>query len=152
MKNSQNKLIYKLVSSSVAKTLSTLNTRERIVYKLILSNGTNGMWHRDLRHKSNIESTYAMAKIIKNLIKSKLIKIVPSPDGSNRKTYMLYNLRPTQKEWVNSFNSGHSIDSELVEKTYNACYDFICMNVLIFNDFSFLIFFLRSIFCCCCKF
>jgi DNA-directed RNA polymerase III subunit RPC6 len=86
-----------------------------LIYQLIEQAGDRGIWTRDLKYKSNLQSTQ-ITKILKALESRKLVKCVPLAQAKNKKIYMLFNLVPHPEvsgdTWINS--AAGEIDGEFI--------------------------------------
>jgi len=122
MRTKNNELMYTLKDKSATNKLKGGDVEERIVFKIVEDAGSKGIWIKDIRYKSNLNST-TLNKIIKVLEGKKLIKAITSVSAAKKKLYMLYNLQPdrsiTGGAW---YSQEQEYDSEFVDLLNQQCH------------------------------
>lgn len=117
-----NQILYGIVDSS---QLKGIDDQEKVVLSLIKAAGNKGIWHRDIRLKSNI-GTHPLTKVIKSMENRKLIKAVKSVAAAKRKVYMLYDLQPdkslTGGAW---YSNEQDFEEEFVKILSQQCHRFL---------------------------
>jgi DNA-directed RNA polymerase III subunit RPC6 len=76
--------------------LKGLEHDERLVYQIIETSGSTGIWIRDIRTQSNLQNP-RLQKVLKALEGRQLIKTVRMHTHSSKKMYMLFNLSPSEE-------------------------------------------------------
>lgn len=123
-------LIYKVRDARLSANHSALlnsnniSVEEKVVYKVVESAGSKGIWNRDIRNQTKIP-LQQMSKALKQLETKKLIKAVKSVTASKRKLYMLYGLEPDKSVTGGAWYSGTEFESEYVQVLHEQCYQFI---------------------------
>lgn len=105
--------------------LKGLKQEDILIYRLIEQAGNMGIWQKDLKNKSRLQ-TRQINKHIKTLISRKLIKTVKTIHGKNKKVYMLADLEPSREitggAWYNEKNE---LNKELIVALQDATLQFI---------------------------
>lgn len=78
----KNQLLYKYKDPSKKTVLKGADNEERLVFKIIEEAGNKGIWIRDIRFKSNLNTTQ-LNKVLKSLETKKNIKAVKSVSVSH---------------------------------------------------------------------
>lgn len=122
-------LIYRAMDSNAifnhsAVMKSLISDEEKVVYQVVESAGSKGIWNRDIRVMTKLPLNQ-MTKLLKNLETKKLIKAVKSVTASKKKLYMLYGLEPDKTVTGGAWYSGVDFESEYVQLLYEQCYKFV---------------------------
>lgn len=120
-------LIYRAQDNRVNANHSALlgaNVEEKLVYRVVESAGSKGIWHREIRNQTKLPMNL-MSKILKNLETKKLIKAVKSVTASKKKLYMLYGIEPDKTVTGGAWYSGTEFEAEYVQVLYEQCYQFV---------------------------
>lgn len=117
-------LIYKLTDPTKSQVAKGADSEEKVVYEIIEGAGNKGIWIRDIRFKSNLNSTQ-LNKILKNLETKRLIKAVKSVAQSKKKVYMLYNLEPDTSVTGGAWYQDQDFEVEFVDILNQYCYKFL---------------------------
>lgn len=112
-------LVYRL-SDKQASKFKGIDNEERVVMRIIEEAGNKGIWHREIRLKSNLNQQ-ALVKVLKSLETKKLIKSVSSISAGKKKVYMLYGLEPDRSITGGSWYSGNEFESEFVDTLCASC-------------------------------
>jgi len=122
LRSKNKELLYILNDKAANIKLKGGEVEERVVFKIIEEAGNKGIWLKDIRYKSNLNST-TLTKIIKALEGKKLIKAITSVSAAKKKLYMLYNLEPdrsiTGGAW---YSQDQEYDSEFVDMLNQQCH------------------------------
>lgn len=94
MSRTKNDLFYNLLAEEEASKFHNLDQYARLVYSVIEKAGNEGIWTRDIRGETNLQ-TSQLTKIYKQLEGRQLIKPVKSVNAKTKKLYMLYDLTPS---------------------------------------------------------
>lgn len=86
-----NSICYKYNSDIEQQKLSDLSFDDNMIYNIIISSGTSGIWSRDIKYKTKI-SQITLNKILKHLLNKQLIKYTHSIEQYNRKIYYGYDI------------------------------------------------------------
>lgn len=113
------KLFYKYKDPSKSAAKGS-DSEEKLVYKLIEEAGNKGIWIRDIRFRSNLNSTQ-LNKVLKNLENKKFIKAVKSVSASKKKVYMLYDLEPDSTVTGGAWYQDQEFESEFVDVLSQQC-------------------------------
>ena len=95
---------------------------EEMVLSQLAQSGTNGMWLRDIKMRTNIPHNLIL-KILKNLEGTRKIKAVKSVKN-NRKIYILYDLTPAEEITGGVWFSNGDVDLVFVNKLLDIIYRF----------------------------
>eukprot|EP00045_Choanoeca_perplexa_P007074 m.62152 g.62152 ORF g.62152 m.62152 type:complete len:325 (+) comp13920_c0_seq1:77-1051(+) len=91
-----------------------LSKEETLVYNVIEAAGSKGIWHRELKPKTNLE-TRAINTIIKRLIKDEFIQTVKSVAASKKRLYMLFGLEPDVELTGGPWYAEDEFDADFVD-------------------------------------
>lgn len=128
-------LIYRVLDSKTFSNHSNLQNssisfEEKVVYQVVESAGSKGIWNREIRNQTKLPLNQ-MSKILKNLETKKLIKAVKSVTASKKKLYMLYGLEPDKSVTGGAWYSGNlEFEVEYVQVLQEQCYHFIKRRLL----------------------
>jgi DNA-directed RNA polymerase III subunit RPC6 len=110
---------WSLRRESIAKTLRGLTRDECMVYEIIENTYMNGIWIKNIKKRSGINDGKSMEKLIAKLVRLSLIKTVKNVKAPAQKTYMLYNLAPSDDVTGGSFYDQGDLDESLVDQLSN---------------------------------
>ena len=103
-----------------------LTKEDMLIYQLIEQSGNMGIWVRDLKFKSNLQ-TPQVTKSLKVLESRKLVKCVPLAQSKNKKIYMLFEIEPhpevSGEVWINS--TAGEMDAEFIQILNQQAYKYI---------------------------
>ncbi|KAI4290878.1 DNA-directed RNA polymerase III subunit RPC6 [Pancytospora philotis] len=117
--------------------IEIVKTSEKIYYKAVRSRttdyegmiiallgqiGSNGMWLRDIKLKTNIPHNLIL-KILRNLETARKIKSVKSVKN-NRKMYLLYDLKPDEEVTGGVWFNNNDVDLVFVNKLMDIMYQY----------------------------
>eukprot|EP00299_Pterocystis_sp_00344_P016460 c8263_g2_i1.p1 GENE.c8263_g2_i1~~c8263_g2_i1.p1 ORF type:complete len:196 (-),score=44.99 c8263_g2_i1:152-739(-) len=111
-------LYFREVAEDEAVKFKGLGPDELTIYQLIEHSQNIGIWSKDLKTKSGLQTTH-VSKILATLESRKLIKRVPSISGKNKKVYMLYNVEPSRDVTGGAWYSDQEFDSEFINVLYS---------------------------------
>ncbi|OLL23528.1 putative DNA-directed RNA polymerase III subunit rpc6 [Neolecta irregularis DAH-3] len=117
-------LMYKAQRKDDAKKMSGLEGDEQIVYGIIKAAGTEGIWTKIIKAKSNLHQT-VMTRCLKSLESNQLIKAVKSVKTPTRKIYMLFDLQPSIEVTGGPWFTDQELDVEFIERLCTAIYRFV---------------------------
>lgn len=95
-----------------------------MVYQQIENSGTNGIWVKTIKQRTNIHQT-AVTKCMKTLEGKKLVKPVKSIKNPSQRIYMLSHLSPNEDVTGGPWFSDGELDVELIAVTADAVVHFI---------------------------
>ncbi|KAG9290666.1 hypothetical protein G9A89_011629 [Geosiphon pyriformis] len=101
-----------------------LNEEEMMVLKVIRHSGTQGIWTKYIKMKTNLHQT-ALTRVYKSLESKNLIKAVKPVQNPTRKTYMLFELEPSQEITGGPWFTDQTLDSDFVEQLTLVAYRYI---------------------------
>jgi len=120
-----NEIMYREANVDDVSKFRGLSAEEMLVFQLVEEKGNVGIWIRDLRYRSSLQTTQ-LNKILKMLESRKLIKSVKSIAGKNKKVYMKYDIEPSKDitggAWYNELSE---FESDFIEELSKSCYQFI---------------------------
>lgn len=93
---------------------------EAMILALLGQIGSNGMWLRDIKTKTNIPHNLVL-KILRNLEAARKIKSLKSIKN-NRKMYMLYDVKPNEEVTGGVWFSNNDVDLVFVNKLMDVIY------------------------------
>ncbi|KAL1305680.1 hypothetical protein AAFC00_007273 [Neodothiora populina] len=123
----EGKYCYAVRPRDDAIKLSTLEEQELMVYQQIENSGTNGIWVKTIKQRTNIHQT-AVTKCMKTLEGKKLVKPVKSIKNPTQRIYMLSHLSPNEDVTGGPWFSEGELDIELIAVTADAVVHFIEKN------------------------
>ncbi|RPA87489.1 RNA polymerase Rpc34 [Ascobolus immersus RN42] len=85
--------VFRIVDRELAERLQQLSAEESLLFTHIDSAGTEGIWTKTLKIRTNLHQT-TITKSLKSLEAKKFIKCIKSVKHPTRKIYMLYHLTP----------------------------------------------------------
>lgn len=112
---------YKYVERELSDKLQSLDADERMVYTLISSSGTTGVWSRDIKNKAKL-NIQTCTKILKHLTSKKLIKSETTIDGTHKKIYILYELNIRSASHGTSWFVNGEFDTEYIQLIEKSIY------------------------------
>lgn len=95
-----------------------------MVYQQIENSGTNGIWIKNIKQRTNIHQT-AVTKCMKALEGKKLVKPVKSIKNPSQRIYMCFHLSPNEDVTGGPWFSDGELDVELIAVTADAVVHFI---------------------------
>lgn len=96
---------------------------EALILNLIGQGGSSGLWLRDIKSKTNIPHNLVL-KILKTLEDTRKIKSIKSVKN-NRKTYVLYDIKPDEDVSGGVWFSNNDVDLVFVNKLMDIIFRFI---------------------------
>ncbi|EJU01296.1 hypothetical protein DACRYDRAFT_52685 [Dacryopinax primogenitus] len=124
MKDSKGKPCFKAVNAKDARLLGALQGDESMVYTHIRNSGTEGIWTKSLKAKTNLHAT-VINRCLKQLEQRQLVKSVKNVKFPTRKTYMLFNLKPSVELTGGPWFNDNELDVGFIEGLLQAVYTFI---------------------------
>lgn len=121
------KLCYAIRPREDAVKIATLEEQELMVYQQIENSGSNGIWIKNIKQRTNIHQT-AVTKCMKVLEGKKLVKPVKSIKNPSQRIYMLAHLSPNEDVTGGPWFSDGELDVELIAITADAVVHFIEQN------------------------
>jgi DNA-directed RNA polymerase III subunit RPC6 len=97
---------------------------ERILYQLIESSTTSGMWTKTLKLKSNLHQS-VVTRCLKSLEGKSLIKEIRSVKTPKRKIYMLTHYEPSEDVSGGPWHADGELDLELIETLTHFILEFV---------------------------
>mmetsp|Transcript_6760 Transcript_6760/g.14940 ORF Transcript_6760/g.14940 Transcript_6760/m.14940 type:complete len:285 (-) Transcript_6760:528-1382(-) len=122
--HANNSLVYKEVAAEEAAKFKGLNAEELMLYQVIKSSATTGVWTKDMKARTNLAQPH-ITKILKVLETRKLVKSVKNVNNPSRKVYMLYELEPSRDLTGGAWYTENQFDSEFIEVLREACFQYI---------------------------
>lgn len=101
-----------------------LEEQELMVYQQIENSGTNGIWIKTIKQRTNIHQI-AVTKCMKALEAKKLVKPVKSIKNPQQRIYMLAHLSPNEDVTGGPWFSDGELDVELIAITADAVVTFL---------------------------
>ncbi|KAF9764802.1 putative DNA-directed RNA polymerase III subunit rpc6 [Nosema granulosis] len=128
--NSNKITVYKKDSAIFYKyTAGTSDDYESLLLNLISQGGTEGLWFKEIKDKTNMPHNLAM-KVLRSLENKRLIKSMKCIK-SNRKVYVLYDLVPSDDITGGFWFNDNDVDGACVESVYKIVYQFITQSTLV---------------------
>lgn len=124
LKKDDDVLVFKLRDPGSLHRVKGAEPEEQVVYKIIEESGTQGIWAREIRAKSNLHLN-TVDKVLRKLESKKLIKSFNSVSAPKKKTYLLYNLEPDRSLTGGAWYSDQHFDSEFVDILNQQCCRFL---------------------------
>ncbi|XP_071524620.1 DNA-directed RNA polymerase III subunit RPC6 isoform X1 [Panulirus ornatus] len=124
LKKNEDELVFKLRDPGSLHRIKGAEPEEQVVYKIIEECGTQGIWAREIRAKSNLHLN-TVEKVLRKLESKKLIKSFNSVAAPKKKTYLLYNLEPDRSLTGGAWYSDQHFDSEFVDILNQQCWRFL---------------------------
>lgn len=124
LKKDDDVLVFKLRDPGSLHRVKGAEPEEQVVYKIIEESGTQGIWAREIRAKSNLHLN-TVDKVLRKLESKKLIKSFNSVSAPKKKTYLLYNLEPDRSLTGGAWYSDQHFDSEFVDILNQQCWRFL---------------------------
>ncbi|KAG7165625.1 DNA-directed RNA polymerase III subunit RPC6-like, partial [Homarus americanus] len=121
LKKDDDVLVFKLRDPGSLHRIKGAEPEEQVVYKIIEECGTQGIWAREIRAKSNLHLN-TVEKVLRKLESKKLIKSFNSVAAPKKKTYLLYNLEPDRSLTGGAWYSDQHFDSEFVDILNQQCW------------------------------
>lgn len=106
-------LTYKFISEEDAVRLAGLNREQKLVYRVVEQAGDMGIWIKDIRMKTNLQSK-EIEKILKTLTTKRLVK-AEKHHKTLKKVYMLFDLTPNPEIAGGSWYTGMDFDVEFID-------------------------------------
>jgi len=121
----QNKVELQKGGSNVVykSTQSKNSSYEALVLSLIAQGGTSGLWLKDIKSKTNIPHNLVL-KILRVLEETRRIKSIKSVKN-NRKTYVLYDVKPDEDVSGGVWFSNNDVDLVFVNKLMEIIYEYV---------------------------
>jgi len=110
---------WELISSERAANYKNLTRDEHMIYSIIDSAGTAGIWTKTIKAKSNVHSKVA-DKVIKALESGNLIKPMKSVKNPNRKMYIVSGLTPSEEATGGAWFTDGVLDEDLIDSVASA--------------------------------
>lgn len=108
---------------------------EALILNLIGLGGSSGLWLKDIKSKTNIPHNLVL-KILKVLEDTRKIKSIKSVKN-NRKTYVLYDIKPDEDVSGGVWFSNNDVDLVFVNKLMDVIYHFISKSGMIAEEGSY---------------
>ena len=89
------------------------STEEALIFSYVESASREGIWTRQIRAKTNLHPT-VLNRYLKNLEKKRMIKATTNAKYPSRKTYILYNLVPSEEISGGCFYTDGKLDDEFI--------------------------------------
>ncbi|XP_045602890.1 DNA-directed RNA polymerase III subunit RPC6 isoform X2 [Procambarus clarkii] len=124
LKKDDDVLVFKLRDPGSLHRIKGAEPEEQVVYKIIEECGTQGIWAREIRARSNLHLN-TVEKVLRKLDSKKLIKSFNSVAAPKKKTYLLYNLEPDRSLTGGAWYSDQHFDSEFVDILNQQCWRFL---------------------------
>lgn len=124
LKKDDGALVFKLRDPGSSHRIKGAEPEEQVVYKIIEEHGTQGIWAREIRSKSNLHLN-TVEKVLRKLESKKLIKSFNSVAAPKKKTYLLYDLEPDRSLTGGAWYSDQHFDSEFVDILNQQCWRFL---------------------------
>ncbi|RMZ75429.1 hypothetical protein DV737_g5287, partial [Chaetothyriales sp. CBS 132003] len=113
IKNSGGQLGWELVSEERAASYAGLDRNERMVYSVIDSAGTRGIWTKTIKNRLAAHAK-VLERIYKTLEAKALIKPMKSVQYPQRKMYIISSLQPSEEATGGAWYTDGQLDSELM--------------------------------------
>ncbi|KAF2006280.1 RNA polymerase Rpc34 [Amniculicola lignicola CBS 123094] len=110
----ENEPCWEVRSRDEADKLRRLTPDERLLYHHIEQVGSEGVWSKALRNRTNV-TQQVMNKCLKNLESKELVQSVMSVKFPNRKMYLLKHLIPSEDIAGGPWQSDGEFDAPLIE-------------------------------------
>ncbi|XP_064117419.1 DNA-directed RNA polymerase III subunit RPC6-like isoform X2 [Macrobrachium nipponense] len=124
LKKDDDVLVFKLRDPGSLHRVKGAEPEEQVVYKIIEECGTQGIWAREIRSRSNLHLN-TVEKVLRKLESKKLIKSFNPVSAPKKKTYLLYNLEPDRSLTGGAWYSDQHFDSEFVDILNQQCWRFL---------------------------
>lgn len=125
-KSKKRDVLYQWVSAEDAEKFKGLDASDRMVLDLVLKGGQNGVTKKDMKFKTNIQSTAELKQIVERLMSRGLIREIKSVQGANKRVYIKAGLEPstihTGGPW---YNDDQEFDTVFIEAMYEQVLAFI---------------------------
>ncbi|KAL7751062.1 34-kDa subunit of RNA polymerase III (C) [Sorochytrium milnesiophthora] len=128
LKGEGGKQLWRAVKEEEADKLGSLEVEEKMVYQHIKASGNEGIWIKTIKARTNLHQNVFM-KALKALETKRLIKPVKSIKFPQRKTYMVYELQPSQEVTGGPWFTDQELDTNFIETVAQSCLMFITKSV-----------------------
>ncbi|KAI9504290.1 34-kDa subunit of RNA polymerase III (C) [Coemansia spiralis] len=118
------RILYRGVNKSEMERMSGLTSDEKLVYKHIENSGSEGIWIRTLKQKTNLLQG-VITRCLKGLEQKALIKSVKSVKHPTRKLYMLIDVVPSSDVTGGPWYTDQEMDIDFIDQLSRQCYQFI---------------------------
>ncbi|KZO94658.1 hypothetical protein CALVIDRAFT_484053, partial [Calocera viscosa TUFC12733] len=115
--------------------LGALASDEAMVYTHIQNAGNEGIWTKSLKAKLNMHAT-VINRCLKQLEQRQLVKSVKNVKYPTRKTYMLFNLKPSVELTGGPWFNDNELDVGFIEGLLQAVYTFIEKKTFIGDNYQ----------------
>lgn len=115
---------FEVVKRSDAEKLISMNGDEKMIYELIAAAGSEGIWIKHLKMRTNLHDTI-MRRCLKSLENGRYIKDVRSVKAPAKKLYMLRELQPSSEVTGGPWFTDSELDTEFVHHLLTISYKFI---------------------------
>ncbi|MCJ1313705.1 34-kDa subunit of RNA polymerase III (C) [Agyrium rufum] len=114
MKRDNGQICWKVVKKEDAVKYKNFSVEEALVYSYIESSAREGIWTRTLRSRTNLHPT-TMNRCLKALENKSMIRAIQSAKFPTRKTYILFNLQPSEDITGGPFYTDGKLDEVLIQ-------------------------------------
>ena len=101
-----------------------MSQEECVIFQCIQAAKDRGIWTKELKSKTGLHQT-VLNKIIKGLESRKIIKSVKNIKYPSRKTYMLYDLEPSEEFTGGPWFEENELDIEFINDFCKLCHKII---------------------------
>ncbi|KAK9455622.1 RNA polymerase Rpc34 [Dipodascopsis uninucleata] len=117
-------LCYQAIKKEEAEKIQSMSKDEAMVYSYIETAGTEGIWTKTIKAKTNLHQT-VVQRCLKSLEGKRYIKNVKSVKYPTRKIYMLASLQPSVDVTGGPWFTDSELDTEFISSLLSIIYRFI---------------------------
>ncbi|KAK9467923.1 RNA polymerase Rpc34 [Lipomyces arxii] len=117
-------LCYQVVKKEDVEKIQTMTKDEAMVYSYIEASGTDGIWTKTIKSKTNLHQT-VVQRCLKSLEGKRYIKNIKSVKYPTRKIYMLATLQPSVEVTGGPWFTDSELDSEFISSLLTIIYRYI---------------------------
>ncbi|XP_006459884.1 hypothetical protein AGABI2DRAFT_202311 [Agaricus bisporus var. bisporus H97] len=122
--DSNRRVSFRAVTKGELVATKDLNGEENLVFSHIKAAGSEGIWTKHLKTKTNLHQTI-IDRSLKTLTQKRLVKRVPSVQHPTRKIYMLEGLEPSISLTGGPWYTDNELDTEFIQHLTEVCYKFV---------------------------
>ncbi|KAK9447588.1 RNA polymerase Rpc34 [Limtongia smithiae] len=122
-------LCYQVIRKEEAEKIQSMNKDEAMVYSYIEASGTEGIWTKTIKAKTNLHQS-VVQRCLKSLESKRYIKNIKSVKYPTRKIYMLASLQPSIDVTGDPWFTDSELDTEFVSTLLAIIRDFIASESL----------------------
>ncbi|KAI0646594.1 RNA polymerase Rpc34 subunit-domain-containing protein [Trametes meyenii] len=124
LKGDKSELSYRAITQDQLTAKKGLNADETLVLDRIRAAGSEGIWTKHIKAKTQLHQT-VVDRCLKSLTQKRMIKTVPDVQHPTRRIYMLENLQPALALTGGPWYTDKELDTEFIKLLSDVCLKFI---------------------------